>query len=99
MKFLDLNGLGKLWEKIRTNFMPKASFLSFYEEYDTFGREMAGRVIALENNMPTKTSQLENDSGFLTSHQSLDNYYTKTEVDTAITTAINNITDGDEVSY
>lgn len=29
----------------------------------------------------------------------LTNYYTKSEVDTAIQTAINNITDGDEVSY
>ena len=29
--------------------------------------------------IPTKTSDLQNDSGFLTSHQSLSNYYTKTE--------------------
>ena len=28
--------------------------------------------------IPTKTSQLTNDSGFLTSHQSLSNYLTKT---------------------
>ena len=31
--------------------------------------------------IPTKTSQLSNDSGFLTEHQSLSDYYTKTEVD------------------
>lgn len=31
--------------------------------------------------VPTKTSQLYNDSGFLTKHQSLSNYYTKDEVD------------------
>lgn len=37
--------------------------------------------------------------GYLTEHQSLSNYYTKTQVDSAITTAINNITNGDEVSY
>ena len=34
--------------------------------------------------VPTKTSELENDSNFLTEHQSLDNYYTKEETDTAI---------------
>ena len=35
-------------------------------------------------NVPTKTSDLTNDSGFITEHQSLDNYYTKTEVDSAL---------------
>ena len=32
-----------------------------------------------KSEIPTKTSQLTNDSGFLTSHQSLSDYYTKTE--------------------
>lgn len=45
---------------------------------------------------PTKTSDLTNDSGYI---NNLSNYYTKTEVDNAISTAINNITDGDEVNY
>ena len=36
------------------------------------------------SDIPTKTSDLDNDSGFLTSHQSLANYYNKTEVDTAL---------------
>ena len=31
--------------------------------------------------VPTKVSELTNDSGFLTAHQSLDNYYDKTQVD------------------
>lgn len=31
--------------------------------------------------VPTKTSELTNDSGFLSSHQSLANYYTKPQVD------------------
>lgn len=31
--------------------------------------------------VPTKVSELENDAGYLTDHQSLTNYYTKTEVD------------------
>jgi hypothetical protein len=30
--------------------------------------------------LPTKTSQLENDSNFLTEHQSLENYVTKEEM-------------------
>ena len=34
--------------------------------------------------IPTKTSQLENDSGYLTEHQSLENYATKTYVDERI---------------
>lgn len=34
--------------------------------------------------MPTKTSQLANDSGFLTEHQSLSDYYTKKQTDEKI---------------
>lgn len=34
--------------------------------------------------IPSKTSQLTNDSGYLTSHQSLGDYYTKAQVDAAI---------------
>ena len=34
--------------------------------------------------MPTKTSQLTNDSGFLSAHQSLSNYYTKQQTDDII---------------
>lgn len=37
---------------------------------------------ALKTDIPTKTSQLTNDSGYLTEHQSLDEYYTKGQVDT-----------------
>lgn len=40
--------------------------------------------VAQVSDIPTKTSELTNDSGFLTEHQSLDNYYTKSETDTAI---------------
>jgi hypothetical protein len=34
--------------------------------------------------LPTKTSELTNDSNFLIEHQSLENYYSKTEVDSLI---------------
>ena len=34
--------------------------------------------------IPTKTSQLTNDSGYLTEHQSLTDYYTKSQVDSSI---------------
>ena len=42
--------------------------------------------------LPTKTSQLENDSSFLTEHQSLENYYLKTEVDALLQSLIDKIT-------
>lgn len=38
----------------------------------------------VEGKIPTKTSQLTNDSGYLTEHQSLDNYYTKAQTDSSI---------------
>lgn len=38
--------------------------------------------------IPTKTSQLTNDSGFLTAHQSLSDYYTKQQTDEAISSAL-----------
>lgn len=38
----------------------------------------SGATEEIINNIPTKTSQLTNDSGFLTSHQSLTNYLNKT---------------------
>ena len=45
---------------------------------------ITGRINQLAAGIPTKTSQLTNDSGYLTEHQSLDNYYTKTQVDSSI---------------
>lgn len=43
----------------------------------------------IDLNMPEKTSELINDSGFITNAVSnLTNYYTRTEVDTAINLAI-----------
>lgn len=36
------------------------------------------------SSVPTKTSDLVNDSGYLTAHQSLSNYYTKAETDQKI---------------
>lgn len=44
--------------------------------------------------VPTKVSAFTNDAGYLTAHQSLSNYYTKTQVDTAISNAISSITEG-----
>ena len=49
--------------------------------------------------VPTKVSAFTNDAGYLTAHQSLSNYYTKTQVDSAISTAISGIVDGDSKSY
>lgn len=41
--------------------------------------------------IPTKTSQLTNDSGYIIEHQSLDNYYTKEQTDSSITAAMDAI--------
>lgn len=49
--------------------------------------------------VPTKTSQLTNDSGFLTSHQSLANYYKKTETysRTEVDTKVSSL--NEEIAY
>lgn len=54
---------------------------------------------ALKSEIPTKTSDLTNDSGYLTEHQSLAAYSTTTEVQSMINTAIAGITDAEEVRY
>ena len=54
---------------------------------------------ALKSEIPTKTSDLTNDSGYLTEHQSLAAYSTTTQVQSMIDTAIAGITDAEEVSY
>ena len=41
--------------------------------------------------IPTKTSQLTNDSGYLTEHQSLADYYTKSQVDSSINAALETV--------
>ena len=45
---------------------------------------ITGRINELAAAIPTKTSQLNNDSGYLTEHQSLENYYTKEQTDSSI---------------
>ena len=42
-------------------------------------------LYALKSNIPTKTSELENDSGFLTEHQDLSEYAKSTDVNAALT--------------
>lgn len=42
---------------------------------------------ALKTDIPSNVSAFTNDAGYLTEHQSLSNYYTKTEVDNAIASA------------
>ena len=45
---------------------------------------ITGRINELAAAIPTRTSQLTNDSGYLTEHQSLENYYTKEQTDSSI---------------
>ena len=49
--------------------------------------------------VPTNISAFTNDIGYLTSHQSLADYSTTTQVQAMISSAINAITNGNEVSY
>ena len=53
----------------------------------------------VEKSIPSKTSDLTNDSGYLTEHQSLAAYSTTTEVQSMIDTAIAGITDAEEGRY
>ena len=52
-----------------------------YDIQDTEGRRLIEEV---NNSIPKKTSELTNDSNFLTEHQSLDNYYNKQEIENLI---------------
>lgn len=49
--------------------------------------------------VPTNISAFTNDTGYLTQHQSLAEYSTTTQIQTMISSAINAITNGNEVSY
>ena len=46
--------------------------------------KIISEVEAVEAKIPTKVSQLENDKGYLTSHQSLEEYYKKSEVESLL---------------
>ena len=63
-----------------------ASDVSAWAKASTKPTYTASEIGALPSTtvVPTKTSQLTNDSGFLTSHQSLSGYATETYVDNAI---------------
>ena len=68
------------------------------DKSDTYTRTQVDDALALKQdastafsgdyddltNKPTNVSAFTNDAGYLTEHQSLDNYYTKTQVDTAL---------------
>ena len=45
----------------------------------------------MKDAIPVNVSQLTNDSGYLTEHQSLDDYYTKSQVDGSINAVKNTI--------
>ena len=52
-----------------------SAWVDFTEVVDAYTKEETdGLIEEVESKIPTATSQLENDSGFLTQHQSLSNY-------------------------
>lgn len=57
------------------------------DELDPKFAEVSGNF-ALKSEIPTKVSDLENDSNFLTEHQSLENYATKAEISNFISEEI-----------
>lgn len=52
----------------------------FNTAINTLQEQLVTEDARIEAAIPLKVSQLENDAGYLTEHQSLDNYYTKQEV-------------------
>lgn len=52
----------------------------------------------VDGKIPTSTSQLTNDSGYLTEHQSLEEYYTKAESDTNYASKTDTYTKGETYS-
>lgn len=81
---VDLTGYAKetyVDEKIAAIPAPDYSGLATEGYVD----EKVGAIVIPE--VPTKVSAFENDANYLTEHQSLENYYTKEEVDGAITEA------------
>lgn len=61
--------------------IPEVDFTGYATE--TFVNDAVAGI-----HIPSKVSELENDKGYLTEHQSLDGYYTKPEVDQKITEAV-----------
>ena len=47
---------------------------------NTKDKTITGAINEIKNDIPTKTSQLQNDSGYLTQHQDLSDYAKKTEL-------------------
>lgn len=58
-------------------------------------RDASGNIIvdtyATKYSIPTKVSQLENDRGYLSEHQDLSGYYSKTDMDNKLTTVTSQI--------
>lgn len=73
----SLGNLDALSGSVQNNYYTKTQCDKQYEVigYSYSKKEVDGKI-------PTSTSQLTNDSGYLTEHQSLEEYYTKAESDT-----------------
>ena len=83
-----------------TNGLATTQYVDQTVQQETSARQAADQELRASidqkagiDQIPTKTSQLENDSNFLTAHQSLSNYYTKQETDEAISSALSSAGD------
>ena len=79
------NEQGDVWNVSETG----ANYAWDGEKFDKLSETIDLSAYALKTDLPTKVSELENDAGYLTQHQSLDNYYTKEETDTKLTEKAN----------
>lgn len=90
-----------IWTAEKVNYYTKTESDGKYATQVVVNEEIAARIndvrdvkATLESKadkteiptVPTNVSAFTNDAGYLTQHQSLDNYYTKTEVNTSLET-------------
>ena len=88
----DLSALNEVADSL-SNYYTKSETSSATEIQNALDGKQPTGDYALVSQIPLSVSQLENDAGYLTEHQSLSDYYTKNETSSAIEieTALNNV--------
>ena len=87
-----IEGIDNRINEVASSIPTKTSQLTNDSDFAT-NASVDEKIGGVTSSIPTKTSQLENDSGFLTQHQSLSNYYTKTETNEAISRSVSSKVD------
>ncbi len=80
---IDLEVLSSLIDT--SNFATKEETRELANQFSQLAQELQTLAAAVQNiHIPTKVSELENDEGFLTEHQSIEHLVTKEELENAI---------------